>query len=270
MLVSASHEEGVLEAEEQEMLHKVFDFAETQVDDVMVPRPDVIALPVTLTPAEAVARVLEQPYTRYPVYDEDLDDVCGVLHLRRLFDAMQNGAAQRARPARAGAPGLLRARDEEARQPAGRVPPHQHAPRGRRRRVRLDGGHRHARGPAGGDRRRHRRRVRPARRARSCGWARTASASRARIPSRSSTSASAARLPEEDYNSLGGFVFGELGRAAEPGDRVRYDGCVFRVHATDGPRILSIDVELKARPESERRRRPGPRRGRPPTEASAG
>jgi len=53
MLVSASKEEGVLEAEEQEMLYKVFDFAERQVEDVLVPRPDV----VEVVPVHRVARV---------------------------------------------------------------------------------------------------------------------------------------------------------------------------------------------------------------------
>ena len=78
-------------------------------------------------------------------------------------------------------------------------------------------------------------------------------------------------LPSDDYHTIGGVVFGELGRAAEPGDRVKYDGCVFRVHATDGPRILSIDVELKERPESEAPDdAPGEATGARPPEASAG
>jgi CBS domain containing-hemolysin-like protein len=78
MLVSASGDEGVLEVEEQEMLHKVFGFSETAVEDVMVPRPDVVALPVTLTPAEALREVQKHPHTRYPVYGEDLDDIRGL------------------------------------------------------------------------------------------------------------------------------------------------------------------------------------------------
>ena len=87
MLVSASREEGVLEAEEQEMLYKVFDFSETQAEEVMVPRPDVVALPVALTPQAAKEEVSRLPYTRYPVFDEDLDDIVGILHVRRLYEA---------------------------------------------------------------------------------------------------------------------------------------------------------------------------------------
>ena len=59
----------------------------------MVPRPDIVALPVALSPQAAMEQVLQHPYTRYPVYDEEFDDVLGVLHVRRLFVALQNGAA---------------------------------------------------------------------------------------------------------------------------------------------------------------------------------
>jgi CBS domain containing-hemolysin-like protein len=46
----------------------------------MVPRPDIVALPVALTPTAAMEQVLQHPYTRYPVYDEEFDNVLGVLH----------------------------------------------------------------------------------------------------------------------------------------------------------------------------------------------
>ena len=85
MLISASHEEGVLEESEEQLLHKVFDFAETEVKQVMVPRPDVIGMPVDLTAAEAIDRALASPYTRYPVYRESMDDLIGVVHIRNLF-----------------------------------------------------------------------------------------------------------------------------------------------------------------------------------------
>ena len=87
LLISASHEEGVLEAEERQLLYKVFDFAETEARQVMVPRPDVVALQVDLTPDEAIEQTLNAPYTRYPVYRETLDDLVGVVHIRHLFGA---------------------------------------------------------------------------------------------------------------------------------------------------------------------------------------
>src|SRR6476659_6515098 len=69
MLVTASREQGVLEEEEQTMLHKVFAFADKDAADVMVPRPDVVALPLELPVAELLRLMLQHPYTRYPVYD---------------------------------------------------------------------------------------------------------------------------------------------------------------------------------------------------------
>ena len=91
MLVRHSERSGVLEAEEQEMIDKVFDFSDTAVEDVMVPRPDIVALPVSLAPAAAIDEVLKHPFTRFPVYGENLDDVLGVLHVRRLYASLHNG-----------------------------------------------------------------------------------------------------------------------------------------------------------------------------------
>jgi putative hemolysin len=73
------------------MLSRVFDFADTEVRQVMVPRPDVVLLPITATVAEAAAIVGSHPYTRYPVYGDDPDDIRGVIHIRQLFEAATGG-----------------------------------------------------------------------------------------------------------------------------------------------------------------------------------
>ena len=70
------------------MLYKVFDFADKEVSEVMVPRPDVVALSIELPPEQALAAVIDSPYTRYPVYRETLDNVVGILHVRDLFSAL--------------------------------------------------------------------------------------------------------------------------------------------------------------------------------------
>ena len=90
MLLSSSAEQGEIEHEEQEMLYKVFDFADKEVSDVMVPRPEVVAISIALPAEEALKAVLESPYTRYPVYRESLDDIVGVLHIRDLIAAMHD------------------------------------------------------------------------------------------------------------------------------------------------------------------------------------
>ncbi len=93
LILAASFEEGVLEAEESAMLSRVFDFADTEAQQVMVPRPDVVGLPLTATIAEAAGIVETHPYTRYPVFGDDLDDVRGVVHIRQLFEATRAGAS---------------------------------------------------------------------------------------------------------------------------------------------------------------------------------
>jgi CBS domain containing-hemolysin-like protein len=90
MLVSRSTQGGEIEQQEQEMLYKVFDFADKEAADVMVPRPQVVALSIDLPPEQALEAVMEAPFTRYPVYRGDLDDVVGVLHVRDLFHALRD------------------------------------------------------------------------------------------------------------------------------------------------------------------------------------
>jgi putative hemolysin len=90
MIVAQAEDTGVLEHNEREMLYKVFDFADKEASDVMVPRPEVIALSVDLPPEDALALVLDSPFTRYPVYRESLDDILGILHIRALVTALND------------------------------------------------------------------------------------------------------------------------------------------------------------------------------------
>jgi putative hemolysin len=72
------------------MLYKVFDFASKEVSAVMVPRPDVVAISAEMPPEEALRAVVDSPFTRYPVYRNTLDDVVGILHVRDLFAAIHD------------------------------------------------------------------------------------------------------------------------------------------------------------------------------------
>jgi len=90
MVVSQSTQHGEIEQQEQEMLYKVFDFADKEASDVMVPRPEVVALSIDLPPEQCLEAVMDSPYTRYPVYRESLDDVVGILHVRDLFSALRD------------------------------------------------------------------------------------------------------------------------------------------------------------------------------------
>ncbi|MCZ7590356.1 MAG: hemolysin family protein [Gaiella sp.] len=88
--VAAAEDVGEIRTTEEEMLYKVFDFADKEVADVMVPRPDVFGLSVELPPEEALRLVLDHPYTRYPVYRGSLDDIIGILHIRALVSALND------------------------------------------------------------------------------------------------------------------------------------------------------------------------------------
>jgi len=89
-IVAGAEDAGVIEESEEEMLYKVFDFADKEVHEVMVPRPQVVAISADLPPEEALAALLTSPYTRYPVYHDTIDQITGILHVRDLFGAMHD------------------------------------------------------------------------------------------------------------------------------------------------------------------------------------
>jgi len=88
--VAAAEDVGEFQQAEEEMLYKVFDFASKEVSAVMVPRPEVVAISVDMPPEDALATVVDSPFTRYPVYRGSLDEIVGVLHVRDLFGAMHD------------------------------------------------------------------------------------------------------------------------------------------------------------------------------------
>jgi putative hemolysin len=87
MLVSASHEEGVLEPEEEEMLHSVFDFSDTVTGEIMTPRTDMIAVQADATVKDFIALALKHGFSRIPVYEENIDNIFGMVHIRDCLQA---------------------------------------------------------------------------------------------------------------------------------------------------------------------------------------
>ncbi len=87
-IVAGAEDAGVIATTEEEMLYKVFDFADKEVHEVMVPRPEVTAISIALPTEEALAALVDSPYTRYPVYRDSLDEIAGILHVRDLFSAL--------------------------------------------------------------------------------------------------------------------------------------------------------------------------------------
>jgi putative hemolysin len=85
MLVSRGHEQGVVEEDEREMIHGVFEFSETVAREVMTPRIDIIAVPVEITLPELIEVVVSEGHSRLPVYEESIDTVVGVLLTKDLL-----------------------------------------------------------------------------------------------------------------------------------------------------------------------------------------
>jgi CBS domain containing-hemolysin-like protein len=87
MLASASAESGIVNETEEEMLYAVFDFTDMLVRQVMVPRTEMIAVPSNLTIDEMIEIAVQHPFTKLPVYEESLDHVIGIVHLKDLIRA---------------------------------------------------------------------------------------------------------------------------------------------------------------------------------------
>jgi len=94
MLVTASTEVGVMESEEGEMLHAVFDFGELLVRQVMIPRTEVSAFEADMQLREAIDIAIHSSFTKFPVYDDDLDNIIGVVHIKDLLRAEQDPECQ--------------------------------------------------------------------------------------------------------------------------------------------------------------------------------
>jgi magnesium and cobalt exporter, CNNM family len=248
MLVSQSTAHGEIEQQEQEMLYKVFDFADKEAADVMVPRPEVVALSIDLPPEQALEAVMDAPYTRYPVYRGNLDEIVGTLHVRDLFHALRELGMDKVvledviRPAyivpetkdlaalltefrRANQhmaivvdeygemEGIVTLEDvlEEI---VGEIEdefdlPDESIEQIDEDTIRIDG----------------------------------------TFPIDDFNERFHTELPDEDYHTIGGFVFGLLGRAPEVGDDVSHDGMRFDVLEVEGSRIEKLAVNFERRRE---------------------
>ncbi len=252
MLVSQSTEHGEIERQEQEMLYKVFDFADKEAKDVMVPRPEVVALSIDLPPEQCLEAVMDSPFTRYPVYRESLDNVVGILHVRDLFRALRDR-------------GMHEVKVEDIIRPAHIVPetkdlaallaefrranqhmaivvdeygdtegivtledlleeivgdiedefdlPDESVEQIDEDTVVIDG----------------------------------------TFPIDDFNERFKTTLPDEDYHTMAGFVFGLLGRQPEAGDTIMHDGMRFDVLEVEGSRILKLAVTFEQRREQRDR-----------------
>lgn len=105
MLVQSSREAGVLQASEEKLLRAVFDFSEISADEIMTPRVDVDGIEINTPLHEILAFIQVSHHSRYPVYEDNLDHVVGLLLVKDLLDALVRQPQTLAKP---GAPFALR------------------------------------------------------------------------------------------------------------------------------------------------------------------
>ncbi len=84
-IVEVSHEEGVIESEEKKMINNVFDFGDSVAKDIMVPRIDMTLVEVNATYQELLDIFREEKYTRIPVFEENTDNVIGIINVKDLL-----------------------------------------------------------------------------------------------------------------------------------------------------------------------------------------
>lgn len=84
-LIDVGEEEGILEEDEGELIQTIIEFGDTRVNEVMTPRTDIVAIPVTATIREARDRVIESKHSRLPVYRDQIDNVEGIIYVRDLL-----------------------------------------------------------------------------------------------------------------------------------------------------------------------------------------
>lgn len=90
-MISVGHKEGTVEEHEAKMLHKVFEFGDRPVREIMVPRPEVIAIEQGAMLSDFLALYAESPLSRFPVYKENMDNVVGILAVKDVLMALAKG-----------------------------------------------------------------------------------------------------------------------------------------------------------------------------------
>lgn len=84
-LVNVGHKEGVIETEERQMIYNVFDFGDSQAQDVMVPRIDVTFADVNSSYEDLIQLFREEKHTRFPVFEETTDNIIGIINVKDLL-----------------------------------------------------------------------------------------------------------------------------------------------------------------------------------------
>lgn len=89
-IVNEGHEQGAIMEGEARMITNIFEFGDKDVTDVMTSRKKIDAIDVNMSVEKALNYMLDEPYSRYPLYEDDIDNIVGVLYLKDVIDAYLN------------------------------------------------------------------------------------------------------------------------------------------------------------------------------------
>jgi putative hemolysin len=95
LIVERGGEQGILEAEEEQMINAVIELGDRRLHEVMVPRIAIVALPVTATLDEAIDLIVGEGHSRVPVYEESIDGVIGIVYAKDLLPVLKVGSNAR-------------------------------------------------------------------------------------------------------------------------------------------------------------------------------
>ncbi len=90
-LMEAGEAEGIIEGQDRELIETMFEFSDTRAGEIMTPRTEIVALPSDATVKTARDLIIEQKYSRLPVYHDSIDNIVGVVYVRDLLQAWANG-----------------------------------------------------------------------------------------------------------------------------------------------------------------------------------
>jgi putative hemolysin len=239
-LVDAGHQEGILDAGQRDLIHRVFELADTPVSDIMTPRVDMISLPVTTALDDLRREIIEQGYSRIPIYSTGPDDIIGVLYARDLLGLMAEGKAPASVepllrkpyfvPEERSADQVLR--DFQKRNMHVALVVDEYG--GISGLVTMEDILEALFGDIYDERDT---RERPFRRIDDRNLTVSGAMSIDEFNSLIGTS-----IPSEDYGTVGGFVFHLFGRLPSRGDKISFDGLSFLVRKVKGTRILNVRV----------------------------
>ena len=95
LIIEQGGEQGILEAEEEQMIHAVIELGDQRIHEVMVPRIAMITLASSATMEEAIDTVIEQGHSRIPVYEETIDEIVGILYAKDLLPFLKGSIDER-------------------------------------------------------------------------------------------------------------------------------------------------------------------------------